>query len=248
MFESQSPASIPDYSLPKAGEVVVWRLSLTLPADAWERCEEVLSPHERERGKQLIRAEHRQRHVATHGQLRWLLAGYLDCHPCSIEFRRGRWGKPYLPGLDLKFNLSHSQECLLVAVGRKYEMGVDVEAVHPPRSMEGMARRCFSQGEWSFWCSLDQELQLEVFFRLWTLKEAMVKASGCGLGLGVRRCVFSLDPLQIQSLPEECGSVAEWQARELGIIPGFKASLCVHGELVKVVQRSLAVDWISGVR
>jgi len=224
-------------------QVVVWRLSLDLPDPLLRYCLEVLSPDESARMRKFHRPHHRRRYGASQGLLRWLLAACLGRTPKSLQFVRHRWGKPCLrDGGDLNFNISHSRECLLVAVSRYVAIGVDVEAVHPLHSMEAMARRCFAAPELAYWSGLPRGEKQQAFFRLWTLKEALMKATGRGLGMGVERCVFSLDPLRLLALPAEYGGPDDWWPYELAAGGGFKASLCVQGGAVRVTQHALPAE------
>jgi len=231
-------------TLTAINKVDVWRLSLDLFAESLERCEAVISSSERERGERFLSPQHRRRYLASQGQLRWLLARYLNRPPRSLKFSRHQWGKPYLADADLSFNISHSQDCLLIAVTQKQSIGVDVEALHPLHSMEAMARRCFADSELAYWEGLAEDERPKVFFRLWTLKEALVKAIGRGLGLGVKRCVYGLAPLRLLALPEECGSVDNWRVCELDVGSDFRAALCVSGGKIQVVRRNLPLDWL----
>ncbi len=233
--------------LDEEGDVTVWQASLDLPPLSLQRCLEVLSAQERKRMDKFHRPEHRRRYGASQGQLRWLLANYLDHSPHSLQFGRQQWGKPYVKSASLHFNISHSRDCLLIAVSRTSTLGVDVEVIHPLSSMEAMARRCFAAQELAYWSGIAQEDRTGVFFRLWTLKEALMKATGRGLGLGTKRCVFALDPPRLLSLPEEYGKVRDWQIVELLIEGDFKASLCVLGKGARVVQKTLPPDWLTGI-
>ncbi len=228
-------------------EVVVWCLSLDLPQVPLQRCMEVLSPPERERMNRFHLPQHQRRFGASQGLLRWVLSAHLNRPPSSLQFCRHPWGKPYLLEGGLNFNISHSRECLLVAISREMALGVDVEAIHSLHSMEAMARRCFAVSELAYWSDLTEEKRPEAFFRLWTLKEALTKATGRGLGMGVDRCVFTLDPMRLLALPEEYGKPEDWWLCELDVDGSFKASLCVQGrERVSVIQRSLSPQELFG--
>ena len=124
------------------------------------------------------RAKRADRMRKPEDRLRCLGAGVLLHAALQLEeeqIQTTEHGKPFAPQKKLLFNLSHSGEYIVLAVGSA-EVGVDVQqigAVH-----EGVAKRCFTAEELS-WYRGDRER----FFTVWTLKESVSKAVGLGLGL-----------------------------------------------------------------
>jgi 4'-phosphopantetheinyl transferase len=79
----------------------------------------------------------------------------------------------------LHFNMSHSHELALCAVSTRREVGIDLEYLRPMPDALQLAKRFFSRAEHAL---VPVEEQVPVFFRLWTAKEAYLKATGKGLG------------------------------------------------------------------
>jgi 4'-phosphopantetheinyl transferase len=113
---------------------------------------------ERERAAAMHRAEARGRWVAARWALREVLGRYLGRDPAAIELRFGERGKPMLaePGASLRFNLSHSGELALIAIGEEREVGVDVQRTgsRPAAFYAGWTRReavakCHGTGLWA---------------------------------------------------------------------------------------------------
>jgi 4'-phosphopantetheinyl transferase len=90
----------------------------------------------------------------------------------------------------LQFNISHSHELALCAVSARREVGIDLEYLRPLSEAEQLAKRFFSTVEHALIQALPGEEQAYVFFRLWTAKEAYLKATGKGLS-------HSLDQVEI---------------------------------------------------
>ncbi|HHJ39384.1 MAG: hypothetical protein AXA67_05300 [Methylothermaceae bacteria B42] len=207
----------------------------------------LLADEELEKASRLIQPVHQKRYIASMGILRSVLATYVGQHPKDLQFVRGQWGKPRLAGRaeneGLVFNVSHSQEQMVIAIGYDRPLGVDVESIRPIKTLAGMAKRCFSQHEFEAWTNLPAPERKTAFFRFWTLKEAFVKADGRGLGLGVQQCVFSLREgvPKIVSVPSSCGKPADWSVCELIIDDGFKGALCTRGEF-QLIYRDFPVD------
>ena len=91
-------------------------------------------------------------------------------------------GKPYLAGEErLYFNLSHSEGMVMCAIAEK-EVGCDVEkkAVLDRRLAEYVMTEYELERIYGFERDTEQQ---EMFFRLWTLKESYMKATGLGIRL-----------------------------------------------------------------
>ena len=123
---------------------------------------------------------------------RWL-AGYRGCDADAVVIERDVRGKPFLPNQNLHFNLSHSGNALLLGVTESTPVGVDLEALARPRRVAELARRWFDPAEAEALSRLPESDRLNAFTRLWSCKEALLKADGCGIADGLHRAVFQLD-------------------------------------------------------
>lgn len=98
-------------------------------------------------------------------------------HNWKIHY--GDNGKPYIDGLY--FNLSHSGEQVMCAVSER-EVGCDVEKV-TDIELE-IAGRFFYGTEYDrIMEQTTVQGRCDMFFRLWTLKESFMKATGLGMKL-----------------------------------------------------------------
>ena len=114
----------------------------------------------------------------TH-DLRWrnLLAACLGCAPEDLVLGLGEHGKPFLTApAVIEFNLSHSRGALLVAISRRQALGVDIEVPSRARPVIDLAERCFAADEAIALARLDPTAQQSAFLKLWSCKEAVVKA------------------------------------------------------------------------
>jgi len=124
--------------------------------------------------------------------LRELLGSYLRRAPDTLCIERAEHGKPYLADATLQFNLSHSGGALLVGLSRDQPLGVDLEAPRRSRPVLELARRWFARRESMALAGLPEARQQMAFLRLWTCKEAVLKAHGHGIGYGLDRVEFDL--------------------------------------------------------
>ncbi len=227
--------------LPAPGEVHVWHAALEPPdASRREELAAALTRDERERAERLPPGPLRRRFVAARGLLREILGTYLDLEPGSVAFAYGTAGKPRLAGdaPTLAFNLAHSEDlavCAVAAPGR--EVGVDVERLRPVPCMAGVAACCFSPRERALLAALGGAERVRAFFRVWTRKEAWLKATGFGLPLGPERVEVTLaagEParlLGVADVPGLADAPRRWSLRDLDLRPGFAAALAAAGPI-----------------
>lgn len=141
----------------------------------------------------------RVQHDAAHAMLDAAVAEYAKERrirvPDPLLLSETEKGKPFFPALpEVHFNLSHCKglaACLL----SERECGVDVEHRRPLRPK--VAKRVFSPEEQA---ALEAAADPDMLFtRLWTLKEAYVKAIGIGVSYPMREVCFSLDGDAVRS-------------------------------------------------
>src|SRR5262249_43466747 len=133
------------------GEAHVWFLPLDLSATGIEELRVLLSEDERARAERFHFERHRRRFIACRGQVRRVLAGYLNDSAERLRFQYGSRGKPALeaPWCDseIAFNVSNSHEVALCALALDRELGVDVEQVVAPSDFDGLAAHFFAKSE-----------------------------------------------------------------------------------------------------
>ena len=166
----------------RAGEVHLWRAHLTPTA----ALRDTLSPDEWMRAARFHFECDRERFIATRGIVRSVLGGYLGIAPGELRFRTGPHGKPHLDGIcsSLRFNLSHSDDLLLLAVTHAREIGIDVEFMRDDVPFETLADHYFHpEDAWDL-RHLPAEKKAWKFYDIWTTTEAQLKAGGTGLSDG----------------------------------------------------------------
>ena len=137
-------------------------------------------------------------------------------------------GKPYLAGEErLYFNLSHSEEMVMCAIAEK-EVGCDVEkkTVLDRR----LAEYVMTEYELNRIYDLEKDSeQQEMFFRLWTLKESYMKATGLGIGLEPKSfgMVSRKDKVKVTPPVDE----REFHFKEYFLNDGYCYSCCSLSEM-----------------
>ena len=201
------------------GFVDVWSVDLSFDGLDLQGFYQTLSGFERTKllaFKQKLLAN---RYLAVRGVLRRILADYLKVGPSVLEFELSPFGKPYLKRSSLFFNISHSGDCLLIAISDFDQIGIDLELIKSRGNLLGLARRCFSLSELDFWLNLPIDAQEQVFYRMWVRKEAFVKAVGRGIVLGLNQCELCLPDLnRFVAIPDGFGWSDDWVIADLQVV------------------------------
>jgi 4'-phosphopantetheinyl transferase len=195
------------------------------------RLRELLSPPEHERADAFRFPVHRSRYAVGRGRVRELLAAYAGGEPARIELRDGPSGKPELADAAVRFNVSHCEGLALCAVARR-EVGVDLELVERPRRPRWpeIAARFFHPDERSL---LDGWV---AFLRVWTLKEACLKALGSGLRTDPR--TFSVADVVTGGHDVVVLAGEEWRCSEVSLSSGAPGRGTVSALAVATAPRA----------
>lgn len=199
-------------------EIHVWVLRYTPGSLIEQKFGDSISQDERSRAARLISQPLQERFLANRAFLRDVLSRYLGVEAKQVEFCYGDRGKPELVSHlqaakgQIRFNLSHSGEISLCAVALDRDVGVDIEKHRQLPNIIEIAERFFSSPEIAVLKAATDEQISEVFFRIWSGKEAFIKATGEGVlaGLASFAVVFG-----------ENGS-AEIHRKTSGASPGFE--------------------------
>jgi 4'-phosphopantetheinyl transferase len=203
------------------GPVDLWFAPETLLDDVQlaARLASLLAPEERARHERMAYESGRRQQLLARGMQRELLSRYEpSIAPADWRFERGAGGRPRLApafaATGLNFNVAHTSGLVVIAVGRVSQIGVDVEASDKRVSLT-VARRYFSAREAAALDALPPEARPRRFLRLWTLKEAYLKAVGEGLAGGLERMTFTLgEPAGITFEHVDDPDAARWVFRE----------------------------------
>jgi len=209
------------------GEVHVWRARVPDdgPIPHWH----LLNPEETARAKRYMFEPDRREFAFGRALLRKLLSAYGAGSPESLILQYNEHGKPQLPGLS--FNISHSRGVLLYIFTAAGEVGIDVEGIQDKSDREKLVQRFFSKAEIEFYRGRPPEERRQIFFQLWTLKEAFIKANGKGMSYG-------LDEFSVQwnetgeialSLPDPEKS-KDWTLKLFQPYPDFQGACTVSGK------------------
>lgn len=196
-----------------------------------------LTYDEKQRWQRYYFAQDRDYFLKTRYAAKRILANYLECEASSIVWYLGEQEKPYLINSHYQFNLSHSGQYALLAVGYQHPLGIDIESINALTNCLEIAQRFFSVEEINQLERLAETPQQlkDAFFKIWTAKESLIKALGTGLSLSLT--AFAVDVSNTLSLIRlDQGNQNQWQLHQLAIAPGYQAALACN-PCVKTLRR-----------
>ncbi|HMO52460.1 MAG TPA: 4'-phosphopantetheinyl transferase superfamily protein [Kiritimatiellia bacterium] len=221
----------------------VWRLSWS----AWDEAAltsaaAYLTDEEFAQAEHMQMAAVKQRFIATRSSLRRILAGYLAGGEYAAPetaralcLQSGAHGKPALVPPRVRFNLTHTDENCLIAVAAHAEVGIDMEAVTRQRPLERIVRRFFSPAEQAALSGLAGDALTSAFYRIWTRKEAVIKALGEGLACPLHSFDVSADgEARLLAFRRPEIDVGAWRMLNVDVSPDYATAVAVRGPVESV--------------
>ncbi len=220
----------------QAIEIDFWHNSLNTTDAQYQQDWQILDDTEKSRAVKFTNSLLKQRYLSAHGQLRRILAQYLQTSPASLRILITAQGKPYLADYpELAFNLSHTVDDMAVAVAKDCQVGVDIEQCKQRMNLADLVHRCFGEPEAAYWHQLPEDQQQRAFYQFWTRKEAFVKATGLGISVGLRDCVLNpVQPNRFLAVPAECGVADTWHCRDIDLGQNLCAALVANKAIAAV--------------
>lgn len=166
-----------------SSRLILWRVVLDRTAPPQARV--VLSSDEWERAARYVRTEDAERFIHTRAALRFALGGVLGIDPGQVTFEIGPAGKPHLarrPRTPVDFSVAHTRGMALIGLSNDGPIGVDIEPLDtPPENLEPVREVLNPEEARSVQSSAGDERSI-FLLQAWIAREALVKASGVGLG------------------------------------------------------------------
>ncbi|CAI9097713.1 OLC1v1034185C1 [Oldenlandia corymbosa var. corymbosa] len=189
-------STLPRIQLPSPKEIHLWYIKPSEVKDEslLNQYKEILSPAEKDKVSQMSSEELRKNALLARALVRTTIARYqINSQVCpkSLNFVTNAHGKPevdwqykdILRPAPLHFNMSHTSSLIACAVAVDSPIGLDVEEKNRVlrHNIMSFAKRFFTKHELQVLSAIsDPQVQHQELIKLWTLKEAYVKASGRG--------------------------------------------------------------------
>lgn len=219
-------------SKPPKLEVALWWMEVAPSSPSLAEWRTVLDTVELRQAERFHSEHDRADYLAAHWLLRNALAstGIAPAQRCRfIIDKRGKpridpeFGRP-----ELQFNLSHTRGLVACALCTTGAIGIDVERlVHKP-DLADIAARYFCRSELALVEHAPPHRRTAVFTRLWTLKEAFIKATGEGFHRALDSFSFALDPVAIAFHPVDADDPANWKFVEYRPTSQYRLAIAVR--------------------
>ncbi|MEM6777347.1 MAG: 4'-phosphopantetheinyl transferase superfamily protein [Planctomycetota bacterium] len=199
-------------------------------------CQQWLDAGEQHRADRFRVASARNQHIVGRGMARWLLAG-REHLPTDVAFRVLDHGKPIMAVPESSrrsFNVAHTSGLVLCGLGasadRDQWLGVDVEQLDR-RTDSALADRYFAQEEIDQLDRTSSETERQfLFLKIWTLKEAFIKAIGTGLQTPLDQFAFVNAAADVPQLVLKDSSLSHqrcWHIESITPDVGFIAAVAI---------------------
>lgn len=208
-----------------AHEIHVWSVKLAVPAEQLDEKLSLLSTDEVTQANRFRQPLHRERYIASRAALREILSLYLDVHAQEIGFAYTEHRKPYIatPHARIQFNLAHSENQGVYALTLNHAIGVDIEKIRNTFT-EGVLKRFFTKQEQRALQPLSDDEKNLAFYRVWSRKEAIIKAIGKGFAIPLSTFSVAVKDVSETLVLED----ETWTLVPLTIHPDFQSALATN--------------------
>jgi 4'-phosphopantetheinyl transferase len=172
--------------------------------------------------------------------LRQLLSGYTGLPTPAIALTTGLYGKPEMQDSSLSFNVSRRGDTALIAVAAQGRIGVDIERHGPLPELESISAMLHPE-EHAQLSRMPRPVGTAAFYRIWTRKEAALKAIGRGTTAGLDD--FSVLSDQIPMAVSITGGPTRTGAlllRDLPLGQGWSGALATERTVISVRLRAFS--------
>ncbi len=200
-----------------------------------------LSNDEKERADKLKVELKKKQFVISRSVLRKTISNSINKPHDEIKFFYGKHGKPFIKDKHndkvIEFNVSHSEQCILIAVTLDNKVGVDVEKIDEKIDYKSLSTRFFSKKENEFLRSLKESKKLNAFYSIWARKEAFIKATGKGISFGLDKFSVCSNNKFTPKIDIQHKEVLEenWFSFELINIEQYKTALSTNNKEAEII-------------
>ncbi|MEB2782617.1 4'-phosphopantetheinyl transferase superfamily protein [Algoriphagus sp. C2-6-M1] len=211
--------------------VQVYRASLLDDVEKIASYSRYLSSEELMRSKQFRNKIDSNRFIVGRAMVKYMAAKILNKDFESVEIIYTTNNKPIIDKeINFHFNLSHSGDYVVLAICKRWDIGIDIEYCNSDFKFQPILDYCMSEKEQSE--ITEDKNPLNTFLMYWTRKEAILK--GTGIGILERLNTFSCLN-GINFIPGFLTGIAsQWMIRSFYIDKNYIVSLAHDSSLNKL--------------
>jgi 4'-phosphopantetheinyl transferase len=147
--------------------------------------------------------------------------------------QRDNYDRPYIPNNNFDFNITHSNGLISLISSNTSKVGIDVEKVCPLAIDDFV--EVLNSDEF-----LAAKYDITEFYKIWTIKEAVLKANGYGLYLHLKNVLINSNHSKATCLGKD------WYLKRLHLIKGFECCFAMENMNTKVtINRFYLEELIS---
>lgn len=187
---------------------------------------------------------HRERFAKRRYLLKSVLALYLGSDVKQVHLSYYAGGKPYLCHdaykSDITFNYSHSGECVVLAIAKNNPIGVDVEKIDVIAEIGAISKMIMSEAEYHQFYRADEKRKLQIFYRLWSRKESVVKGLGAGLSYPIQKLDFSDlgKGKNTVALDEADDKTCRWHVYDIALCDTHSSAFAIQKDIERIVIKN----------
>jgi 4'-phosphopantetheinyl transferase len=170
-----------------------------------------------------------------------ILSKYLGININQITFAYNKFGKPTIfPNINhfnLNFNISHSFHMGIIALTKQNLIGIDIERIIALKDMDDIINLCFNDYEINRLSCLRNPSKMMIFYKIWTGKEAFVKAIGQGLTFPLKNIAFDFDNdmgINLKYIKNYPDSLTKWKIYNFSPQENYTSTLAVKNDSIQI--------------
>lgn len=184
--------------------------------------EELIGETERNKAKRYRRWQDKQAYLLGKLLIAVFLKKYKFDYTLLKKLSYTQFKRPYIESVKADFNISHSGELVVCAFSLHQKVGIDVERIQEVNFDD--FRYILNKADEE--AIKNAEEKYVSFFKIWSAKEAILKAEGCGL-------IDNLDKLEISG-EKGCFNKATYYLHELNIHPGYSSCVASSSSIINL--------------
>jgi 4'-phosphopantetheinyl transferase len=165
----------------------VWYASYSVLDQNFLFLSTLISPEEKQKAAGFKKSDDARRYILRQGMVRFILGQYIHEDPEKMQIVRTKSGKPSLDPegkfSDVRFSISHTDAMVCLGITRNQEIGLDIVKTNPRTPISDVEQYLFTPGERKWIEQTIPEQRFMQFFRIWSLKEALLKATGSDVSI-----------------------------------------------------------------